>query len=72
MKYLESQGVCFVAGQPCWFLFQISPIKDDEEEVILFLITFKDISNLKDPISGMLNCMEFLALICYKFMSEGS
>eukprot|EP00795_Rhopilema_esculentum_P003097 gene3097-1387_t len=37
--------------EPCWFLFQISPIKNDDDTVILFLITFKDISHLKDPIA---------------------
>ena len=48
-----------IVGQPCWFLFQISPIKDDDEEVILFLITFKDISSLKDPIAGMYDLSSF-------------
>ena len=56
-----------VSEQPSWFLYQISPIKNDEDEVILFLITFKDISHLKDPIEGLLFILLYRRRRVYAF-----
>ncbi|XP_030745440.1 potassium voltage-gated channel protein eag-like, partial [Sitophilus oryzae] len=35
---------------PLWLLLQISPIKNERDLVVLFLLTFRDITALKQPI----------------------
>ena len=35
-----------------WVLFHLGPIKNEKGEVMLFLVTLKDISEYKDPIVG--------------------
>ncbi|XP_054758393.2 potassium voltage-gated channel subfamily H member 1-like [Lytechinus pictus] len=35
---------------PMWTLVQIAPVKDDRDQVVLFLCVFKDITALKQPI----------------------
>ncbi|KAK9875802.1 hypothetical protein WA026_009590 [Henosepilachna vigintioctopunctata] len=35
---------------PLWLLLQISPIKNERDVVVLFLLTFRDITALKQPI----------------------
>ena len=37
-------------GTPLWLLLQISPIKNERNLVVLFLLTFRDITALKQPI----------------------
>ncbi|GBP22329.1 Potassium voltage-gated channel protein eag [Eumeta japonica] len=40
------------AGTPLWLLLQIAPIRNERELVVLFLLTFRDITALKHPIEG--------------------
>nr|CAH7730497.1 unnamed protein product [Callosobruchus chinensis] len=40
----------FVPETPLWLLLQISPIKNERDLVVLFLLTFRDITALKQPI----------------------
>ncbi len=35
---------------PLWLLLHIAPIKNEKDAVVLFLLTFKDITALKQPI----------------------
>ncbi|XP_038073387.1 potassium voltage-gated channel protein eag-like isoform X2 [Patiria miniata] len=35
---------------PMWSLLQIAPIKNEKDQIVLFLCTFKDITSLKQPI----------------------
>ena len=39
-----------IAGTPLWLLFQICPVKNERDVVVLFLCTFRDITALKQPI----------------------
>ncbi|XP_078350361.1 voltage-gated delayed rectifier potassium channel KCNH5-like isoform X3 [Oculina patagonica] len=39
-------------GTPMWVLFHLGPIKNEKGEVMLFLVTLKDITEYKDPIVG--------------------
>lgn len=44
--------ILVVAGTetPLWLLLQIAPIKNERDLVVLFLLTFRDITALKQPI----------------------
>lgn len=37
-------------GTPLWLLLHVAPIKNEKDQVVLFLCTFKDITALKQPI----------------------
>lgn len=37
-------------GTPVWFYMQIAPIRNENDKVVLFLCTFKDITVFKQPI----------------------
>lgn len=37
-------------GTPLWLLLQVAPIKNEKDIVVLFLLTFRDITALKQPI----------------------
>ncbi len=39
-----------VSGTPVWLLMHIAPIKNDKNQVVLFLCQFKDITALKQPL----------------------
>lgn len=39
-------------GTPVWVLLHVGPIKNEKSEVMLFLVTLKDITEFKDPIVG--------------------
>ncbi|CAK8674873.1 unnamed protein product [Clavelina lepadiformis] len=39
-------------GTPLWFLIQLATVKNDVDCTVLFLLTFKNISSLKNPIQG--------------------
>ena len=39
-----------LAGSPLWLLLNIAPIRNEKDQVILILCTFKDITALKQPI----------------------
>ena len=41
-----------IPGTPVWVLLHVGPIKNEKGEVMLFLITLKDITEYKDPIVG--------------------
>lgn len=38
------------SGVPIWLLLHIAPIKNEKNIVVLFLLTFRDITALKNPI----------------------
>lgn len=40
------------AETPLWLLLQIAPIKNERDLVVLFLLTFRDITALKQPIES--------------------
>ena len=42
----------FILGTPVWVLFHVGPIKNENGEVTLFLVTITDITEFKDPIVG--------------------
>lgn len=48
-KELETPVLVFIET-PLWLLLQISPIKNERDLVVLFLLTFRDITALKQPI----------------------
>jgi len=50
-----------------WLLFHVGPIKDDKGEVMLFLVTLKDITEYKDPIVGPGNIVEYVRLYHHSF-----
>lgn len=37
-------------GSPVWFYMQVAPIRNENDKVVLFLCTFKDITLFKQPI----------------------
>lgn len=39
-----------LAGAPIWLYMQIAPIKNENDKVVLFLCTFRDITLFKQPI----------------------
>lgn len=38
------------AETPLWLLLQVAPIRNERDLVVLFLLTFRDITALKQPI----------------------
>jgi hypothetical protein len=44
------QAWCILTETPLWLLLQIAPIKNERDLVVLFLLTFRDITALKQPI----------------------
>lgn len=38
------------AETPLWLLLHIAPVKNEKDQVVLFLCSFKDITALKQPI----------------------
>lgn len=49
-KAVTEVFVC--AGTPLWLLVQVAPIRNERELVVLFLLTFRDITALKQPIDA--------------------
>ena len=49
----------YFTGTPMWVLFHLGPIKNEKGEVMLFLVTLKDITEFKDPIVGTGNDIYF-------------
>ena len=39
-----------VSETPLWLLLHVAPIRNEKDVVVLFLLTFKDITALKQPI----------------------
>lgn len=39
-------------GTPLWLLLHLAPIKNEKEVVVLFLLTMRDITSLKQPIEA--------------------
>lgn len=37
---------------PLWLLLQVAPIRNERDLVVLFLLTFRDITALKQPIDS--------------------
>lgn len=46
----DSEVLMFPAGSPVWFYMQVAPIRNENDKVVLFLCTFKDITVFKQPI----------------------
>lgn len=42
----------FLLGTPMWFLVQIAPITNDTDATVLYLLTYKDITLIKRPITA--------------------
>lgn len=42
----------FFAETPLWLLLQVAPIRNERDLVVLFLLTFRDITALKQPIDS--------------------
>lgn len=40
----------FPAGTPIWLYMQVAPIRNENDKVVLFLCTFRDITLFKQPI----------------------
>lgn len=40
------------AETPLWLLLQVAPIRNERDLVVLFLLTFRDITALKQPIDS--------------------
>ena len=40
----------FHSETPLWLLLHVAPIRNEKDVVVLFLMTFKDITALKQPI----------------------
>lgn len=40
------------AGTPLWLLVHVAAIRNERELVVLFLLTFRDITALKQPIDS--------------------
>lgn len=51
-------------GTAVWYLFHVAPIENEENTVVLFLITVRDISEYKEPIVGN---GKYLTIILYDF-----
>lgn len=47
---VDCNGCGRLAETPLWLLLQIAPIKNERDLVVLFLLTFRDITALKQPI----------------------
>lgn len=41
-----------ITGTPLWLLVHVAPIRNERELVVLFLLTFRDITALKQPIDA--------------------
>ena len=48
--YQNNYRYLVLAGSPLWLLLNIAPIRNEKDQVILILCTFKDITALKQPI----------------------
>jgi potassium voltage-gated channel Eag-related subfamily H member 5 len=42
--------IIFFTETPLWLLLQVAPIRNERDLVVLFLLTFRDITALKQPI----------------------
>lgn len=47
---MSSGSSAVLAGSPVWFYMQVAPIRNENDKVVLFLCTFKDITLFKQPI----------------------
>lgn len=41
---------CVAEGTPIWLYMQVAPIRNENDKVVLFLCTFRDITLFKQPI----------------------
>lgn len=48
--FLQLRGCGVSTGSPVWFYMQVAPIRNENDKVVLFLCTFKDITLFKQPI----------------------
>lgn len=46
----ELKRCCVSTGSPVWFYMQVAPIRNENDKVVLYLCTFKDITLFKQPI----------------------
>lgn len=58
IQFLHEQAMLFkfslflFAETPLWLLLQVAPIRNERDLVVLFLLTFRDITALKQPIDS--------------------
>ncbi|XP_013414999.1 potassium voltage-gated channel subfamily H member 1 [Lingula anatina] len=50
LLYKKNRGHALLSGTPLWLMEHVAPIKNEKDQVVLFLLTFKDITALKRPI----------------------
>lgn len=50
VRCLFANGTRLPTGSPVWFYMQVAPIRNENDKVVLFLCTFKDITLFKQPI----------------------
>ena len=50
-------------GTPLWLLLHLAPIRNEKEVVVLFLLTLRDITALKQPIEVDDNRGELIAVL---------
>ena len=48
--YCSYAGLFVSVETPLWLLLHVAPIRNEKDVVVLFLLTFKDITALKQPI----------------------
>lgn len=48
-------------GQAIWLQIDTTPIRNDQQVVVLFLITFRDITAFKEPLDGQTDMVSNLS-----------
>ncbi|CAB1335290.1 unnamed protein product, partial [Coregonus sp. 'balchen'] len=49
-EVMQKSSTCRKNRAPVWFYMQVAPIRNENDKVVLFLCTFKDITVFKQPI----------------------
>ena len=51
MSRFICENFYIVLGIPMWLLLQVAPIRNEKDTVVLFLLTFRDITAQKQPVT---------------------
>ena len=51
-----------------WYLFHVAPIENEENVVVLFLVTVRDISEFKEPIAENGEAFLIACLLYYLYL----
>ncbi|XP_037088255.1 potassium voltage-gated channel protein eag-like [Pollicipes pollicipes] len=52
LEVIQDDEVVAILGTPLWLLLHLAPIRNEKEVVVLFLLTLRDITALKQPIEA--------------------